>query len=92
MNSVVLLLLNGKGYLAVFETEQLQALVGLFLNVRAAGYDIAVLFFSLGSIIFYYLFFKSKYIPNKLPAWGIFSFLLMLVLAFVKIIIPTTQR
>jgi len=33
---IVLLLLNGKGYSTVFETEQLQALVGLFLNVRTA--------------------------------------------------------
>jgi hypothetical protein len=32
---IPLLLLNGE---AVFETEQLQALVGLFLNVRNAGY------------------------------------------------------
>jgi len=84
----VLLLVNREDYLTVFETEQLQALLGLFLNVRAAGYSIVMLFFSLGFIIFFYLFLKSNYIPKIFAALGIFSFLLMLILTFVKIIIP----
>ncbi len=86
---IVLFLLNGDSYLAVFETEQLQALVGLFLKVRAAGYILSMLLYCPALIIFSYLFFKSKYIPKTLAVWGIISLLLILIIVLVKIIIPT---
>jgi len=85
---IVLLLLNGKGYSTIFETEQLQALVGLFLNVRTAGLDIVLIFVGLGGTVFCYLFFKSKYVPRILAAWGIFTYLSMLILSFVSILLP----
>jgi hypothetical protein len=88
LSFVVLLLLNGKGYSTVFETEQLQALAGLFLNVRTAGLDIVLIFVGLGGTIFCYLFFKSRYVPRILAAWGIFTYLSMLVLSFVSILLP----
>ncbi|MCP4214026.1 MAG: DUF4386 domain-containing protein [bacterium] len=86
---IVLLLLKGGDYLNVFSTEQLQALVALFLNVRPHGFNLVIVFFSLGSILFYYLFFKSKYIPKLLSAWGMFTFVLMLICATLKILFPT---
>ena len=84
----VLLLLNGEDYLSVFNTDQLKALVGLFLNVRAAGWVIVGIFVGLGSIVYFYLFYKSKYIPRILALFAIFSFLLTLIWASVKIIVP----
>jgi len=74
--------------LTVFKREQLQTLVGLVLNTRASGYNVVIMFFCPGSIIFAYLFFKSRYIPKTLAACGIFSFLLMLIWTFVKVILP----
>ncbi len=85
---IVLLLLNGENYSAVFESAQLQALVGLFLDVRWAAMTIVFVFLSLGSIVFSYLFFKSKYVPRILAAFGIFSFSLMLIWPFVNILLP----
>ena len=85
---IVLLLLNDKGYSTVFETEQLQALAGLFLNVRTAGLDIVLIFVGLGGTVFCYLFYKSKYVPRILATWGIFTYLSMLILAFVSILLP----
>jgi hypothetical protein len=85
---IVLLLLNGNGYSTVFETEQLQALVGVFLNVRTAGLDIVLLFIGLGGTVFCYLFFKSRYVPRILATWGILTYMSMLILAFVSILIP----
>jgi hypothetical protein len=35
------------------------------------GYDIHVLFFCLGGILWYYLFYRSKYIPRALSIWGL---------------------
>ena len=85
---IVLLLLNGEIYSAAFATQQLQALVGLFLDVRSAALTLVFVFLSLGTIVFCYLFFKSKYIPRILAAFGIFSFLLMLIGSFVSILLP----
>lgn len=85
---IVLLLLNNKGYSTLFELEQVQGLVGLFLNLRTAGLDIVLIFVGLGGTIFCYLFFKSKYVPRILSAWGIFTYLSMLILSFVSILLP----
>jgi len=90
LSSVVISqLLNGENYSAVFEAEQLQALlVGLFLDVQSAAISILIVFFSLGTIVFCYLFFKSKYIPRILAVFGIFSLLLVLIKAFLVILFP----
>jgi len=85
---VVLQLLNGEKYSAVFEAEQLIALVGLNLDVQTAARSILIVFFGLGTIVFCYLFFKSKYIPRILAGFGIFSFLLTLIYYIVAILFP----
>jgi len=85
---IVLGLLNGTGYSTIFEAEQLQSLVGIFLNVRTAGLDIVLIFVGLGGTVFCYLFFKSKYVPGILAAWGILTYLSMLMLSFVSILFP----
>ncbi len=82
---IPLLLLNDE---AGFETEQLQTLVGLFLDVQAVGLYIVMIFMGLGGTIFCYLFFKSKYIPRILAAWGILTYLIMLIFSFVNILFP----
>jgi len=85
---VVSQLLNGENYSAVFETEQLQALVGLFLDVQSTAISLLIVFISLGTFVFCYLFLKSKYIPRILAVFGIFSFLLVLIKAFLVILFP----
>ena len=81
---IPLLLLNSE---AVFEAEQLQALVGLFLNVRTAGLDIVLIFIGMGGTVFCYLFYKSKYVPRILAAWGMLTYLSMLILSFASILL-----
>ena len=82
---IPLLLLNSE---TVFETEQLQALVGLFLDVRGAGLDIVLIFIGMGGTIFCYLFYKSRYVPRTLAVWGILTYLTMLILSFASILLP----
>ena len=82
---IPLLLLSGE---AVFATEQLQALVGLFLDVQTAGLYVVMIFMGVGGTVFCYLFFKSKYIPRILAAWGILTYLIMLIFSFVNILLP----
>jgi len=85
---IALLLLNGGVYSVVFESEQLQALAGLFLDVRYAVFSITFAFLGLGMTVFCYLFFKSRYIPGILAAFGIVSYLLLLIYSFVNILLP----
>ena len=89
MSFIVLLLLNGKGYSAGIDTEQVQAWVGLFLTLRTAWLDVVLIFVGLGGTVFCYLFLKSKYVPRILAAWGLFTYSSMLILSFVSILFPT---
>ena len=43
------------------------------------GWALHMLFFCLGGILWYYLFFASKYIPRVLSAWGVVSVSLVLI-------------
>ena len=85
---IVLLLLNGKDYSSVFETEKLNALAGLFLSVRTAALDIVLIFVGIGGTIFCYLFFKSYYVPRVLALWGIFTYISMLLIGLINILLP----
>jgi len=64
----------------------------VFLNLRSAFYSdsftIAGIFFSFGSILFFYLFLKSTYIPKVLSAFGLFSSALVTVISFTELILP----
>jgi hypothetical protein len=62
----VLPLLSGADYLAVFTTEQLHALVLLFLNLHKQGLNIAQIFWGLWLFPMGYLVFKSGFIPRIL--------------------------
>ncbi|MCL4262028.1 MAG: DUF4386 family protein [Anaerolineae bacterium] len=85
---MALLLLTGEDYATTFTIEQRQALIGLFLDVRTAVYSLVLFFVSLGSLLYFYLFFKSGFIPRILAAVGIVSFLLMLVWPLVNMLSP----
>ena len=61
-----LVLLSGADYFAAFTTEQLNAQVTLFLNMREAGLVIAWIFWGLWLFPMGYLVFKSGYIPRIL--------------------------
>src|SRR5215207_1771688 len=63
---MVLLLLGGAGYLAVFQPDQLQALVRLFLDAYSYGFAIGIIFFTLHVFLVGYLIFKSEYFPTVL--------------------------
>ena len=81
--------MSGADDLRAFRPEQLQALAALFVSAHAAGYRIATVFFALGSAVFSHLFFKSRYIPRPLAAWGVFSSLLVLLPVFALILVSS---
>src|SRR5215217_5654945 len=63
---IALLLLSGAGYLTLFEPDQVDALVLLFLNAHQYGDYIWQVFFGLHLFVLGYLIFKSGYFPRIL--------------------------
>lgn len=61
-----LLLVSGAGYLAAFETDQLHALVMLFLDAHSFGFTIGIAFLTLHVFLLGYLILNSGYLPKIL--------------------------
>jgi hypothetical protein len=53
-----------------------------------AGNRIGAVLFGLSSIVFAYLWFKSRYVPRLLAAWGILASLVPLLVPFSAIVLP----
>lgn len=66
INYFFVLLLLGGGYSTVFATDQLQALVTLFLDAHSYGFTIGIAFLTIHVFILGYLIFKSGYFPKIL--------------------------
>ena len=61
-----LLLLSGADYLRVFQTDHLQALATLFLNLYKNGFMISQIFFGTWLLPLGYLVYKSGFLPRIL--------------------------
>jgi hypothetical protein len=81
-------LLSGVDYLRAFEEERLQALARLSLSASLDEYYVGLLFWGLAATICSYLFFKSRYIPRALAAFGIIGSAWCVACTFVFIISP----
>ena len=84
----VLRILSGADYLRVFEVDRLQALARLSIGAHAAAYNVGLVFAGLRSTVFCYLWFKSRFVPRALAAWGMFASFLMGACAFAFIVAP----
>lgn len=85
---VVLQLLSGADYLTVFKTDQLQALVLLFLNAHEGVALIWGLFFGLHLLALGYLVYKSGYIPRILGVLLVIVSLCYLTQSFGNFLLP----
>jgi hypothetical protein len=85
---IALRFLSGGDSMRVFDTSQLQALARLFLTVDRIGFQIGFVFLGLGSTVYSYLWFRSRYIPRGLAAWGIFSSFVMAFVTMAIMVFP----
>jgi hypothetical protein len=85
---ITLRLLSGVDYLHAFDTNQLQGLARLYISARGLGFYIGFVFLGCGSAVFAYLLLRSRYVPAVLPAWGIFSSLLLAIGSLAVILSP----
>jgi len=88
---IVLLVLGGAGYLTVFQPNQLNALVTLFLDSYNYGYTIGIVFFTLHTFTLAYLIFKSGYFPKILGVLFILAAFGYLIDSFSHVLIPNYQ-
>jgi hypothetical protein len=51
----------------------------LYYGVDRRGYDIHMLFFCIGGILWYYLFYISRYVPRALSVWGLAAVCLLTI-------------
>jgi hypothetical protein len=51
----------------------------LYYGVDRRGYDIHMLFFCLGGILWYYLLYISNYVPQALALWGLIAVCLLFI-------------
>jgi hypothetical protein len=79
-------LLGDAAYLPVFEADQLQTLARLHISIDA--YYVGLPFWGLASMVCSYLWFKSRYIPRGLAAFGVISSAWCVICAFAFIVFP----
>lgn len=73
---------------APFETEQADALLSVARSAYGSGVQIWLLFFSLGSTLFFYLFYRSRYIPRPLAAFGVFASIVVGLVSVGSLLLP----
>jgi hypothetical protein len=84
--------LSGADYLKAFTPSQLQGMVSMAFGVHDTGYNVAFLFFGLGSGAFCIAWYQSRYIPRLLAAWGILGSTLAAASTLVYTLSPASAR
>jgi hypothetical protein len=87
-----LLLLSGANYLAVFEADQLHALVMLFLDLLDHGTLIAQIFWGIWLLPLGYLVFKSGFLPKILGILLMIATFGYVVGSFASFLFPNYDR
>ncbi|MEO8188838.1 MAG: DUF4386 domain-containing protein [Acidobacteriota bacterium] len=85
---VALRLLSGAGELSSFSHAQLQSLVKLALHTQGLGMSVGFILLGLGSTVFAWLLWKSRYVPRVIAGWGIFSSLLLAAITMAALVFP----
>jgi hypothetical protein len=74
------------------ETGVPQTLLSLGGSASAAGFNIAALFFAPASTLFFYLLFRSRYVPRAISVLGVFASVLVLPVALGSLVLPEYSR
>jgi len=88
LSFVALQLASGDAPIAGLTPGQLRVLLGVLLDKHTALYAIPMVFLGLDMVLFFCLFYRSRYIPRALSAFGIVAFALILVHAVGYLVAP----
>ena len=85
---VKLRIYTGAGSAAGLELGQSEALMTLARGAHTAGFNFSTLFFSVGSIAFFYLFLKSNYLPKIISVLGLGASVLVVLTSLANLVFP----
>jgi len=85
-------LVGGENRVTAFEPRQLHALVGAALDARTTGMDLVLVLIGVGGALFCHLLFLSRLVPRWLAAWGVVTYVSMLVLGIVSLVWPNHPK
>jgi hypothetical protein len=85
---IIMILLSGADFLSVFNADQLNALVLLFLNGHNYGFLIALVFFGVHLLILSYLIFNSGFSPKILGILLLLSSMGYIIDSFANFLLP----
>lgn len=88
LNLFYLAVLNGKSGVGGLAQVKVEPLTGLLMAARNSSLDVVLLFVGIGGSLFCYLFFTSRFVPKGLAAWGVFTYISMLLLSLVSLAYP----
>lgn len=80
-------LVNGEAELQALSPEQVLIPIGLLLNAHTILYSVPMVFLGLDLALFFYLFYRSKYIPKLLAGFGVVSYVLIFIHALGIIVV-----
>jgi hypothetical protein len=75
-------------YSTGLDAQQATPLLTLAHLIDGAAFNITTLTFSFGSTIFFYLFFKSAYIPRAIAGFGVFASVVVAALSVSNLVLP----
>ena len=55
------------------DSSYFQTIGGMFYESTQFIYSVQMVFYCIGGILFYYLFFKSRFVPKVLSLWGLIA-------------------
>jgi hypothetical protein len=87
-HAAVLPILTEQNTLKGVAPEQIQALVGHFLNAHMSITAIPGIFLGMNLVLFLYLLFKSNLVPKILAGFGVFSYGLIFMYDLSMVIVP----
>ena len=76
------------GTIAILSMEEQSAFSSLVRVFYDSGFNFSVLFFSFGSILFFYLMWRARFIPQLLSIFGMFASVSVTVVALANLISP----
>lgn len=85
---VALQVANGTVEQTAFSPEQLLAPIGILLNAHTVLYSVPMVFLGLDLMLFFYLFYRSNYIPRVMAGFGVLSYALIFIHALGIIVLP----
>src|SRR4029077_20947534 len=68
--------------------SRLSELGGLVSTASVVGTNVSVVFFAVGSTLFFYLFVRSAYIPRALAMWGLTASILCFIAFLASLVVP----